>query len=451
MCGIAFSVLCIVLTLINYFSFRNMLFGQYDDHLKNVLKNTACEIDVDDLAECIRTGQESEAYHRLQKELDMRKDNTDLHFLYIIIPLNTEPVDNIQNVIAAMSRTEYEEHPEYMVSLNSLTGDSYSPHAAAKYLKAYETGELSYFENVTEFGDDYTALLPLYDSKGNKVAALCVDVEMDEIRSLLFRHCLTSGGITLLAGFIITLLFLKWVSKNIVQPIEVLDQSVYDYMDKGLDSTKPESLLFSMPDVHTGNEVESLARRIVLMSEAMCVSVTRMLNTQAELDEMNIVAHRDALTHVGNKTAYKKYIAQLEQSISAGSAEFAVVMADVNRLKYVNDTFGHEKGDIYISTCCSVICGVYKHSPVFRVGGDEFVIFLTGQDYEHRDTLLNTIKKRLSSAHDAADAEPWTATSVALGMAAFDPEKDTEVQQVVTRADEKMYRNKVRMHQAREV
>lgn len=449
-CVITFAVLCVALMLLNYFSYRSMLYTQYENHMRNVLTNTACVIDADDLAECIRTGEESEKYHALQKELDMRKDNTDLHYLYIIIPLNTEPVDNVQNVIEAMSREEYEKNPEGVVKLNSLTGDSYSPDAAKKYLEAYESGELSYFRNRTEWGDDYTALLPLYDSKGNKVAALCVDIEMGEIEELLLVHSLITIGVTALAGLLISILFLIWTRKSVVEPVEKLGKTLNEYTARGLNLDDPESLIIDMPDIHTGNEVEHLAEDIVFMSETLCVTVQSMRLTEEQLAHMSIIATKDELTHVGNKAAYKEYVEQLQNRMDEGDTEFAVVLADINRLKFVNDTYGHEKGDTYIRGCCGVLCDVYLHSPVFRIGGDEFVIFLTGQDYEKRKALIKKAKERFIHAQQARDAQPWTAFSMALGMAVYSPDFDENVQQVVTRADRNMYTDKAKCHKRAE-
>jgi GGDEF domain-containing protein len=54
-------------------------------------------------------------------------------------------------------------------------------------------------------------------------------------------------------------------------------------------------------------------------------------------------------------------------------------MFDLNDLKHINDRYGHERGDEYIVNCCRLICQVFKHSPVFRIGGDEFVALLRGE------------------------------------------------------------------------
>ena len=445
-CAVAFSVLCIGLSLLNYISYRTMLFSQYQDHMRNVLTNTACVIDTDDLAECIRTGKASEKYHALQAEMDERKDNTDLHFLYIIIPLNTDVHDNMRNVIAAMSREEYETIPDQMVKLNSLTGDSYTPDVAAKYLRAYALDEISYFENVTEWGDYYTAVMPLSDSEGNRIAELCVDIEMSEIKLLLLYHSLLTIGVTLLAGLLISLMFILWANKNVVRPIETLEQSVSDYTGKILKRDSSDLQVMPMPNVHTANEVASLAIKTVLMSEKLCSTANDMIHTQQRLNRMRELAHKDSLTQVGNKAAYSSYIDQLRQKVESGDARFAVVMADINLLKKINDTFGHEKGDRYIRLCCSAICDIYAHSPVFRVGGDEFVIYLTGKDYENRDKLLSEARERMTAKYDDPGLIPWENPSVSIGMAEYDPRYDESLEQVESRADRAMYAEKERIH-----
>jgi len=57
--------------------------------------------------------------------------------------------------------------------------------------------------------------------------------------------------------------------------------------------------------------------------------------------------------------------------------EFGVIGCDVNGLKKINDTLGHKAGDEYICAACKMLCEYFKHSPVFRIGGDEFVVILT--------------------------------------------------------------------------
>ena len=85
-------------------------------------------------------------------------------------------------------------------------------------------------------------------------------------------------------------------------------------------------------------------------------------------------ANIDALTGMRNKHAYVDLEAQIDREIQAGTSDpFALVIFDVNGLKDVNDTLGHQAGDKFLQDACSEICRLFKHSPVFRIGGDEFV------------------------------------------------------------------------------
>ena len=146
----------------------------------------------------------------------------------------------------------------------------------------------------------------------------------------------------------------------------------------------------------------------------------------------------DALTGVKSKYAYMEAEAQLDHQIEAQSQPpFAVVVLDVNDLKKVNDTSGHQVGDQYLREACRMICQTFKHSPVFRVGGDEFAVIAQGHDYEHIDQLIRGIEELNRESTRAGGAV------VACGMARFTD--DTSVASVFRRADMDMYANKQRL------
>ena len=149
------------------------------------------------------------------------------------------------------------------------------------------------------------------------------------------------------------------------------------------------------------------------------------------------MANRDALTGVKNKRAYVQAELDLDEQISHNvQPEFAVAVCDVNGLKRVNDTKGHNEGDEFIRKACGIICDVFKHSPVFRVGGDEFVAIMRGQDYENRNKLLERFQSALKeNLYEGV-------VLLAIGMSEFNPDLDLRVQDVFERADALMYRNK---------
>ena len=435
-------LLSAVLSLTQYVRYRRMLYHRYELYIENVLNLAAGAIDTDDLAACMRTGVESEKYQALQSFLDSIRDRMDIHFIYIIEPLNTEPVDNIRNVIAGVSREEYETIPDQLVYLNKPTGTSYSPETAAKYLRAYESGKLSFFEEISEWGDDYTGLLPLFDSEGNRVAALCVDVDAAGIHRAVRENTLHTILVIVVLSLSFAALFGLWAVRNITRPIEQLESSVTAFAASCQNQEDPEALRLRVADIHTGNEVESLACAVTQMSEAMQSYVKRIVLNKSELARMAALANTDALTGVRNKNAYNTFAIELQAKMRAGGLRFAALMADLNELKRINDSFGHEQGDRYIQRCCQMLCRIFAHSAVFRIGGDEFALVLLGEDYENRQALVEQARDAFRSTENDESLPPWERCGAAIGMAIYREGRDESLDEVLSRADKSMYREK---------
>ena len=163
------------------------------------------------------------------------------------------------------------------------------------------------------------------------------------------------------------------------------------------------------------------------------------------ISDLNSRAYSDALTGIKNKGAFDISAARLNDTIhhsgDEGRLDFAIVMFDCNNLKKINDEFGHEQGDIYLQTATRVICQTFAHSPVFRLGGDEFAAVLQRDDYRDREKLMNAFDKKVEEINAAAK-NPWEKVNIAKGMGEFRPGLDTDIDQVMRRADEQMYENK---------
>ncbi|SDB28231.1 diguanylate cyclase (GGDEF) domain-containing protein [Butyrivibrio sp. INlla16] len=114
--------------------------------------------------------------------------------------------------------------------------------------------------------------------------------------------------------------------------------------------------------------------------------------------------------------------------------EFVIVVLDVNDLKKINDTEGHEAGDKCICDACEIICRTFKRSPVYRVGGDEFVVISQDEDYAHSEELVKMIAQHNEEALINGEI------IIACGMAKYD--KETCVAEVFEAADKRMYENK---------
>jgi diguanylate cyclase (GGDEF)-like protein len=159
-----------------------------------------------------------------------------------------------------------------------------------------------------------------------------------------------------------------------------------------------------------------------------------MLEHFKEMEVARRMAFRDPLTGVRNKLAYLEVLKEIELRIERKElTEYGVAVFDLNGLKEVNDTRGHDEGDEYIKSACSLICHVFQHSPVFRIGGDEFAAVLERDDYQNRKALLAEFNAAVEKNLRNNDVV------VACGIEAYDPKIDTSYNDVFRRADKNMY------------
>lgn len=159
------------------------------------------------------------------------------------------------------------------------------------------------------------------------------------------------------------------------------------------------------------------------------------------MKQMQGLAFLDSLTGVRNKMAYDNYIAELESRIENGEIKsYGIAILDTNNLKEINDTYGHENGNTYLVNSCKLICQIFAHSPVFRIGGDEFLVVLTGKDLENHNELMSQLKESMDLTKKASF--PWKQISIACGLGIADYAKATTIADTFNKADKNMYINK---------
>ncbi len=174
--------------------------------------------------------------------------------------------------------------------------------------------------------------------------------------------------------------------------------------------------------------------------EELLQLLSRERRQREELEQVRKMAYIDSLTGVRNKYAYFEFEQLIDERISSRSIQqLGVIVFDLNNLKDVNDHLGHEAGDRYIKEGCRLICNTFLHSPVFRVGGDEFVVVLEGDDYRNRMELLRSFEEVIDYNND------YDAVVVASGLEDYRPDTDYCYQCIFERADKKMYVRKMQL------
>lgn len=318
-------------------------------------------------------------------------------------------------------------------------------------IENHDLGFPAYITNTEEYGWLVTSAAPVYNGKGELVCYAAVDVTMDDIRKEQQDFITSLAFILILMTFAICFITIRIIDGSIVRPLNMLSEAALKY--RGSQSRQKAS--FNELDIKTGDEIETLHRSMVQMEkdidnyiENLDKTRKQLSSTKQEADEMNELAHKDSLTGIRNKLAYDQEEAKLRNEFKEGKKEFGIAIVDLNGLKFINDNYGHDCGNISIVTISKIICEVFLHSPVFRIGGDEFAIILKNNDYDKIDSLTAEFHQRLK-ALEKEDLEPWEKVSASIGYALYDPKLDNSVDDVFRRADQDMYQKKKKMKEDR--
>ena len=306
-----------------------------------------------------------------------------------------------------------------------------------------------YITDTEPYGKLVTAGAPVYGGDGEVVCYVMGDVSMDVILARQNHFTYSFSALLALLTVLICAVAIWLVNLAIIRPINQISRAVSHY-GSGMENVSSSEL--DALTIRTQDEIESLYLSIKKMLVDINGYIDNLVKTTKELSqtrrkasEMDELANRDALTGACSKLAYERIVGELTQQMEQGTARFGIVMVDMNFLKRLNDTYGHEKGDLALRNICNRVRGVFVRSSVYRYGGDEFVVVVENQDYDHVEELT----RKLDASMARTEGEPWDRVTAAVGYALYDSARDDSVEDVFRRADQVMYEHKKAMKAAR--
>ena len=207
----------------------------------------------------------------------------------------------------------------------------------------------------------------------------------------------------------------------------VIQNQIRDISEKTLAASKIQ-IIFALVSV--------LLLASVLIIQIRKISKDKLEEEKETSRTFRSMANTDSLTGVRNKHAYSENEKAINQQIQAGEIKkLALVVGDINGLKYINDTQGHAAGDQLIKDACALICEYFTHGAVFRVGGDEFVILLQGKGYDTMPEVISELNRKVE------ENIKNNAVVVSIGYSVLNQE-DQQLRDVFERADQMMYKRK---------
>ena len=171
--------------------------------------------------------------------------------------------------------------------------------------------------------------------------------------------------------------------------------------------------------------------------------MSKMVKYEKDLDKASLEARIDSLTGCYNYLAFQEEKSQLSIRLNKKDYNFALAMCDLNDLKQINDDLGHIVGDSYLMEAARLIKGVFSNSNVYRIGGDEFMVVLTGEDFVNRFELIKTFKEKI--LQNLIAKKPV----VSIGLADI-LDSNPVLSDVIMRADREMYKNKRQLKEKEE-
>lgn len=430
-------------------------------------RNFSTMVDGDYLAR-LRETAESEEYQEL-REKAVQEENEDIIIEYLTEKGLWESYREIQDAIDL-----------YIKNISDIKYIYVTAHGDENAVKdmflvdssdepVYQTG---YYEEREEelLGKDITNLSeptitngdwgwlcsmfsPVYDSEGRCVCVVGCDFDMENIMKDRQRFLIYLVLGTLVIIVVVQAAAVLFIKRIVADPIRNITSEMEKFRPAENKSYKEAGVIEL--DIKSRDEIGALYRGIHTMQTRIMDHLNDLsalqedklraerdiMDKELQIGRLSKETQRDVLTGVGSKSAYTRKINELNMAMSNGDVHFALVMVDMNKLKPINDKHGHKAGDQYIRGCCRMVCEVFKHSPVYRIGGDEFVAVLQGKDYDDRIALVEKLRQNYDMRYNLKDKEEWFRYSAAVGMAE-NASYDTSAELVFKRADRSMYDDK---------
>jgi len=253
-------------------------------------------------------------------------------------------------------------------------------------------------------------------NNGKIIAVIAPKTEIYEDSNVHVIQSVVVAGIITVVFIVLTLRN----AKGMVLPLKKLDEAAKEIAEGNLEVDI---------DVYTKDEIGTLA-------ESLRETVKQL---KSRINYINNLAYMDKLTGVKNNTAYLNETSLLSFDIKNGHTGFSVFVIDVNGLKYINDTYGHDAGNTLIIETTRLIAEVFGIENVYRIGGDEFAVVLSDVTEEGCKAYKEQFFKMLNNQNGDV------FVAAAIGASAYDKKRDVSYENVFKRADEEMYANKQKM------
>lgn len=426
-------VVCLLLLFVNVV-LGALLMGQSSKSMKTLIRRhmlsvadtAAASVDGDILGSITKDDVGTEKYRNMATKLEgivsVQKD-VDIKYIYAVKKQGKDFIFTVD--------PDKENPAEYGKKV------VYTPGQSKAWSGVSSVDDEAYAD---EWGEFFTAWSPVRDSSGQVVSIIGVDFSAEWYNKQVSTHVqsvIIASALSVVFGGAIVFLF----SQQLRRRIHLLNSELSvlsSKMEELEDEIRLNRDVDDKPNRNPSEEFDGNSDNIELLTNKIHGMQERLKNYVQHLHDQ---AYTDTMTGVENKTAYLEYVKELNHQINVGTANFAVVVFDIDGLKNTNDNFGHECGDQIITDTATYISAVFGDDRVFRIGGDEFIAVLSNTTQEDLDEKFARLKEAIEDFNKNKKRYVMTL-SFSWGGAIYEPGRDADFKNVFKRADDAMYLNK---------
>ena len=423
----------IILGLVMMNQSSTMIRSLVQENMLNISKTAAGLVDGDQLGSLTEDDVGSAAYNEILGQLSVFQENVDIEYIFAV-------------------KRDGADHYVFLVDADPVDPADFGEEVlVTRALRMAALGVPTVDDEPAEdeWGNYYSSYSPVYDSSGAIAGIVGVDFSSEWFDAQIKEHMISITVISLLSILAAAIVIVLTGSKvrdrfnELDSELSLLSDEVEELTSEIRSNPAYKDYAAPiLPEIQTvteaGNgtdEIEQLAKKIGSMQNEL----------RSYLDFMHAQVNTDALTGVGNTTAYTELHAQLEEDIRSGSAAFCVAVFDINDLKLVNDLCGHLCGNQIIQAAAQTIASACGREQTFRIGGDEFAAVVMDCTMTQMEEKLARIDEEIAEFNRSEGTEDMRL-SLSAGAASFTPDTDQCFRDTFHRADESMYEKKRRYH-----
>jgi two-component system cell cycle response regulator len=171
-------------------------------------------------------------------------------------------------------------------------------------------------------------------------------------------------------------------------------------------------------------------------------AVSRDMTARVKKEEqLRSMSFTDSLTHLYNRRGFLNLAEHLLKSAERLHSKLLLAYIDIDNIKFINDTFGHEQGDAVLIDTADILLNTFRKSDIIcRIGGDEFAILAINFDESYPQNLIDRLQYYIDAQNHKRKKK--YKISMSMGFAFYDPETPCSLDVLMAKADQSMYEQK---------